>query len=248
MKDRVQSGFTIINIDHHATNNYFGDYNIVDISAAATGEIIYQLLKENNFLLNQEISLSLYVAIVSDTGSFKYANTTPRALKIASVLLEKGVDPSQVSQKIFDEYPLSTVFLLRDALNSLHLDETMRIAWMSLHEDLVESYGAKGEELEGFVNYGKNINGVEVGIFFYHTRNGETKVGLRSKTVVDVGAVAALFGGGGHPRAAGCTISGWEYGVATEKILQAVKEALMETETLDITAQATTGKGVRGCL
>ncbi|HAP32462.1 MAG TPA: bifunctional oligoribonuclease/PAP phosphatase NrnA [Firmicutes bacterium] len=233
MKERVQSGLTIVNIDHHATNNYFGDYNIVDKSAAATGEMIYQLIQENNLLLSKEISLCLYVAIASDTGSFKYANTTPRVLKIASLLLENGVDPSLVSQKIFDEYPLSTVFLLRDTLNTLQLDQSLRIAWMSLHEDLLESYGAKEEELEGFVNYGKNINGVEVGIFFYHTRNGETKVGFRSKAVVDVGAVAASFGGGGHPRAAGCTIGGWENNVAMDKVIQAVREALLETETLN---------------
>lgn len=232
MKESVQSGHIIVNIDHHATNNYFGDYNIIDKSAAATGEIIYRLIMENNLLLNQEICLNLYVAIVSDTGSFKYANTTPRVLKIASVLLEKGVDPSLVSQKIFDEYPRSTAFLLRDALNTLQLDESQSIAWMSLHEDVVESNGATGEELEGFVNYGRNINGVEVGIFFFHTRNGETKVGLRSKTYVDVGALAALFGGGGHPRAAGCTISGWGYDAAMEKIIKAVKEALVETKTL----------------
>ncbi|MEW5921086.1 MAG: bifunctional oligoribonuclease/PAP phosphatase NrnA [Bacillota bacterium] len=231
MEEKVREAGKIVNIDHHATNAYFGDYNIVDNSASATGEIIYRLIRENNMLLDREISLCLYVAIASDTGSFKYSNTTPRSLQVAAVLLKKGVDPSLISRKIFDEYPLSTVFLLRDALATLQLDETHSIAWMSLHEDVLDAYGAKAEEMEGFVNFGKNISGVEVGIFFYHTRKKETKVGFRSKTV-DVGEIAAQFGGGGHPRAAGCTIGAREDTIAMEKVIQAVKEALYKKEGL----------------
>lgn len=227
MSQGIRAAGKIINIDHHATNLYFGDYNIVDTSAAATGEIIYRLLHDLGLPLTYEISVCLYTAISSDTGSFKYGNTTSHTLQAAAALLENGVDPALVSQKLFDEYPLSTVYLLRDALATLKLDETLPIAWMNLHEDMLGDYGAKAEELEGFVNYAKNIQGIEVGIFFYHTRKGETKVGFRSKTV-DVSTIAGIFGGGGHPRAAGCTISDHEGPDAIRMVIQAVKNILCE--------------------
>lgn len=231
MAGKVRQAGAIVNIDHHLTNSYFGDYNLVDTNAAATGEMIYRLIRENRLILDEGISLCLYVAIASDTGSFKYGNTTPRSLQIAAVLLQKGVDPSMVSRKIFDEYPLSTIYLLRDALASLQLDKSQKIAWMSLHENVLDLYGARSEEMEGFVNYGRNIYGVEVSIFFYHKRDKKTKVGFRSNTV-DVGAIAAQFGGGGHARAAGCTLSEVDEHTAREKVIQAVKEMIEKREEL----------------
>lgn len=227
MRHKVEGGGEIVNIDHHATNLYFGNYNLVDISAAATGEIIYLLIREQGFTLDREIGTCLYAAISSDTGSFKYGNTTSRTLQITASLLDLGVDSSMVSQKLFDEYPHSTIHLLRDALTTLQLDETASVAWMNLHEDILDLYNAKAEEMEGFVNYAKNILSVEVGIFFYHTRRGETKVGFRSKNV-DVGAIARLLGGGGHPRAAGCTIKEPNNKIAMEIVIEAVKKAVGE--------------------
>ena len=231
MSDRVREAGVIVNIDHHVTNLHFGDFNIVDTSAAATGEIIYRLLLDQGLPLNHDISMCLYVAIASDTGSFKYGNTTAQTLQIAAALLEKGVNPAFVSQKIFDEYPQSTLFLLRDALATLQLDKTLSIAWMNLREEMLDDYGARAEELEGFVNYAKNIQGIEVGIFFYHTRKGETKVGFRSKSV-DVGDIAGLFGGGGHPRAAGCTIKGQAEPDAINMVIEAVKKTMCEKEQI----------------
>ncbi len=226
MRDRVIKAGIIVNIDHHGTNLHFGDLNIVDTSAAATGEIIYNLMLQLRLPLDFGISMCLYAAIASDTGSFKYGNTTSHTLHAAAALLENGVDPALISQKIFDEYPHSTIYLLRDALATLQLDDTLPIAWMNLHEDVLDDYGAKAEELEGFVNYAKNIHGIEVGIFFYHTSKGETKVGFRSKTV-DVSAIAGNFGGGGHPRAAGCTIKGQAGPDAIRMVIQDVKDTLV---------------------
>lgn len=223
MSTKVQGRGVIVNIDHHATNIYFGDYNIVDTEAAATGEIIYRIILEHGYLLNQEVSTCLYTAIASDTGSFKYANTTSRTLQIAAVLLDKGADPSQITRKIFDQYPQSTIYLLRDALATLQVDDKFPIAWMGLHEDILDVYGAKAEEMEGFVNYAKNIIGIEIGIFFYHTQKGETKVGFRSKSV-DVGAIAEALGGGGHPRASGCTITGMNGAAAIDMVIDTVKK------------------------
>ena len=207
MKEKMNKFDLVVNIDHHKTNEQFGNVNLVDPTAASTGELIFLLLRDNNFDLNYEISLNLYVAISSDTGSFKFENTTPQTMKIAGSLLEKGVNPAFVSQKLFDEYPLSTILLLRDSLKTLRLNRSGEIAWMSVHEEMLKKSGSKPEELDGFVNYLKNISEVEVGVFFYHTADGGTKIGFRSKTV-DVSSIEQTFGGGGHSRAAGCTIYG----------------------------------------
>jgi bifunctional oligoribonuclease and PAP phosphatase NrnA len=224
LRDGLKELNEIINIDHHITNEKFGDVNIIDSSAASTGEMIYKLLQTNNLEINKEICLCLYVAISSDTGSFKYENTTPQTMEIAGQLLEKGVNPAYVSERIFDEYPLSTIPILRDSLSTLQLDDTGKVAWMQLSEKVVLKHGAKPDQLDGFVNYAKNIMGVEVGVFFYHTEDGETKTGLRSKSI-DVAALAHKFGGGGHVRAAGCSISGKPDDVV-KKVLQAIKSGL----------------------
>jgi phosphoesterase RecJ-like protein len=218
---------TIVNIDHHITNDCFGDYNIVDASASATAEILYRLLNENSINIDPEISLCLYVGISSDTGSFKYENTSPQAMYIAAKLLEQGINPSLVSQKIFDEVSVPAIKLLRDALATLTFEQEGRIAWMKVRDDMLQKHQAKPEELDGFVNYVKNIEDVEAGIFFYHTdNNGETKVAFRSKTI-DVSRIAKIFGGGGHPRAAGCTIHGEQHGIV-KKVLDAVKKTIKE--------------------
>lgn len=223
MREKVQQLDRIVNIDHHVTNEKFGDLNLIDASAASTGEIIYRIL-QNNYELNYEISLCLYVAVSSDTGSFKYENTTPQTMEIAARLLEKGINPFYVSQKIFDEYPVSTILLLRDALETLQFDETGKIAWMAVDDELLRKHQARSAELDGFVNYVKNIESVEVGIFFHHTDYGETKVGFRSKTV-DIASVAHALGGGGHPRAAGCTVKGRPEEVI-KKVLQSVSKLI----------------------
>ncbi len=230
MKNKISSAGRVVNVDHHTTNEYFGDYNIVDENASASAEIIYNLIKANELSLTFDISLALYVGIASDTGSFKYDNTTPRSMRIAGELLEKGVSPSLVSQKVFDQFPLSTIFLLRDALFSLKIDATRKIAWMSMSEKEVQKYEASSDELEGFVNYAKNIEGVEVGLFFYHTNEGSTKVGFRSKTV-DISAAARSLGGGGHPRAAGCSVRG-EPGEIENMVLDCVRKLLSKEENL----------------
>ncbi len=207
MKEDVLKLDEIVNIDHHGTNVQFGDYNLIDTSAAATGEIIYRLIQDLQLELTEEMSLFLYIALTSDTGSFKYENTSSQTMYIAGKLLEKGVSPSYVSMKVFDEISLPSFLLLRDCLQTMKVDHAGKIAWLSVEEKMLTEYGVDHFELEGYINYAKNIQGVEAGVFFYHTLNGETKVGFRSKTV-DISSVAFFFGGGGHPRAAGCSIEG----------------------------------------
>lgn len=197
----------IVNIDHHVTNNFFGDVNYVDTAASSTGEIVFQLIQDNNLELNKEVSLNLYVAIVSDTGSFKFGNTTPLTMHIAGELLKKGVNPSLVGQKLFDEYPLSTLHLLRDCLSEVQFDPAKKIIWTNVHAEALVKNKAKQAELDGFINYLINVREAKVAVLFFHTGEDKTKIGFRSKSI-DVASLAQSLGGGGHPRAAGVTIPG----------------------------------------
>lgn len=214
----------IVNIDHHITNDHFGDVRYIDSAASSTGEIVFQFIRDNDLGLNKKVSLNLYVAIASDTGSFKYDNTTPLAMHIAGELLKKGVNPSLVGRKLFDEYPLSTLLLLRDSLATVQFDSTQKIIWMNVFEKMLVKNNAKSAEMDGFINYLKSVQEAEVGVLFYHTEHGETKVGFRSKNI-DVASIAQSLGGGGHPRAAGATISG-EPEVVVQNVLQVISERL----------------------
>lgn len=226
LKENLQQHDLIINIDHHITNDRFGRYNLVDPAAAATAEILYLFSLENGLQIDQEAGLALYAALVSDTGFFKYDNTTPETMRISADLLAKGIVPSLVSLKLFDERPYTTLLLLAETLQSLTLDQDKKIAWMSIDDEKIAACGANPAELDGFVNYLRDLEGVEVGILFYHANQGNTKVGLRSKSL-DVARVASTFGGGGHPRAAGCTLQGAP-AETTRRVLQAVSSSLQE--------------------
>ncbi len=226
LKESVQANTQIVNIDHHTTNVYFGRYNLVHTSAAATAEVIFSLCNEYDLHVDKDAAFCLFTAISSDTGSFKYDNTTPNTLRISADLLDKDIKPSLISQKLFDERPYSTLVLLGEALKSLTLDPNQKIAWMGVDDEQIVKSGAKPAELDGFVNYLRDIEGVEVGIFFYHSSRGHTKVGFRSKSL-DVSCIAFSFGGGGHPRAAGCTVESTP-STAVKQVLQAVHAAMEE--------------------
>lgn len=204
-KDTVKASKNIINIDHHITNQNYGDLNLVNPDAAATGEIVYYLLKEIGAQITRQTAESLYVAISTDTGSFKYDNTTALTHRVIAELLETGISPAVLSLKVFDERPLSFYILLKEALSSLEIYENRLIAVMSLSKDIRERCGATTDDLEGIVNYTRNIEGVELGIMFYVEGEHEVKVGFRSRQL-DVSLLAGKLNGGGHARAAGCRI------------------------------------------
>ncbi|NLC12055.1 MAG: bifunctional oligoribonuclease/PAP phosphatase NrnA [Firmicutes bacterium] len=218
------SSLPIINIDHHSSNTYFGQVNIVKEDAAATGQIIFYLLEQLD-LLDPEIALNLYVAIVTDTGSFKFANTTAEAHFICAKLLSFNLEPDVVSQKVFDEKPISTMLLLKEALGSLCLEKHgVKIAWMKVDDQILAKCGASREELDGIVNYARNITGVEVGMLFYLKNEGEIKVALRSKSKINVAKIAEKFGGGGHRQAAGCRFNNLDFETAKRKIINVIGE------------------------
>jgi bifunctional oligoribonuclease and PAP phosphatase NrnA len=200
----VKKAKRTLNVDHHTTNTGYGEYNYMDFSAAAVGELAYRLLKEMDLPIDQETAMCLYTSIVADTGSFKYDSTGPGTHRIAAELLELGAKPYEVASAIFENESMSRLQLLAHALATLQVDPDGKIAWMQVTRAMLEQTGARDEDVEGLVNYARSVSGVEVGLLFREVPDGRTRVGLRSRRHVDVGAVAKQFGGGGHARAAGC--------------------------------------------
>lgn len=219
----VDSGLPVVVIDHHVNDQPFGNYNYVKSAAAATGEIIMDLLEQLGISLNLDLAINLYTAIVTDTGSFRYENTTPEThVKIAK-LLECGVPVSLLSNLIFGEQPLKSIRLLAVALRNLEVSECGRIAWISIEREEIEAVGAEDQHIEGLISYPRKIKGVELAISFRELDENKVKVSFRSKYTVDVNLLAKKFGGGGHVRASGCTIKGNPLDVK-EAVLKEAKE------------------------
>lgn len=231
--DRVQEGFKswrskvdcIINIDHHTSNTFFGDLNLVDEGAAATGELIYAILKEMGITIDAFMAGALYTALVTDTGSFQYENCRSETLRMAADLMDLGADMNLIRESLWENKPLLSLRLLAEVLPTLSLAYEGKVAWVVITREVMERLGAKPEHAEGLVNYPRSIAGVEVGLSFRELEPGLIKVGLRSKKVIDVNEIAALFGGGGHKRAAGCTIRS-SLEEAVKKVIAAVGDKL----------------------
>ena len=217
----------VINIDHHISNDEFGNINMVDSNAAATGEIIYQIIKMLGIEIDKEISECLYTAIVTDTGQFQYSNTTFITHQIAGELINNGVNVSLMFERIYQNSSKEKVMLMKTALDTLEFYHNDNISCVSLTLEQMKDINAKEDDSEGIINLARDIECVEAAIFLKELEPGKIKVGLRSRKVVDVAAVALQFGGGGHVRAAGCTLYGTVAEVK-EKILDAVIEKLLK--------------------
>ncbi|GMR04456.1 MAG: bifunctional oligoribonuclease/PAP phosphatase NrnA [Thermodesulfobacteriota bacterium] len=204
----------LINIDHHTTNDRFGEINIIDAKASATGEMIYDFCKAAGVEITPEVAINLYVAIHTDTGSFRYSSTTPESLIKAGELLRLGADPWEVAMRVYENYPpqkfklLSKVLATLDIIHPEGAGPESGIATLVVKLDMFKSTEADEDLSDGFVNYARGIAGVEVGALFRECCPGKYKVSLRSKKIVDVSKVANAFGGGGHAHAAGLTLKG----------------------------------------
>jgi phosphoesterase RecJ-like protein len=214
-----------INIDHHATNPSYGDYNYIDSRAAATAELVYYLLKELGVIITPQIAECLYAGLVMDSGRFMYTSTRPETLEVAAELLRSGVDLEKTRIQLFESKPREEVLLLTKALQNLDWDESGRIAWMTLSYDDVAGIGALNLHPEGIINYTRSIAGVEVGLLIREISPGLCKIGFRSKGKVDVASLAARLGGGGHRQAAGASQEG-SLEQVTKQVVQMVKEVI----------------------
>ncbi len=201
----------VVNIDHHSTSALFGDINWIDATASAVGEMIYNLCKAIGVRVTKEIAECVYTALVTDTGSFHYSNTTERTFKVASELVKAGVKPAKVSQNVFSSYAWSKLSLLSQVLATAHRDASGRVAWMRHSLEMQELAGATEEDSDGFVNYPLTVSEVEAVALLKETAPGIYRTSLRSKGEINVARIAEKFGGGGHRNAAGCTLRGnWD--------------------------------------
>ncbi|MGE5473833.1 MAG: DHH family phosphoesterase [Ignavibacteriales bacterium] len=214
-----------INIDHHSTGTEFGDINLIESHASSTGEIIYRLIKMYGLDIDKEIAECLYVAIAADTGGFRFSNTLGITMQVAADLINCGIDVSEISRKIFDVMSLSKVKLMGEAINSLEIHNE-KIALMHLSHEQVTKSGALSEDFDGIVNIARNINGIEVAVFIVEKEPNEIKVNLRSNTLYDVAAIAKIFSGGGHHRAAGCKLSNTTLEQAKSKVISEILKTL----------------------
>lgn len=215
----------LLNVDHHVTNDHFASCNVVDTNAAATAQVVYQIVKELRVELDPSLALCLYTGLLTDTGGFRYSNTTPLVHQMAAELLATGIDPYVVADRMLESMTWGKIQLLRSALATLKRDETGKVAWMLVTRDMLESTNATEDDVEGLVNYTRNLEGVEVGILFRERLDGQVKVSLRSKFHVDVSSIAQSLGGGGHNRAAGCTLH-TPLTEAASLVLARVKDAM----------------------
>lgn len=193
-------------IDHHQTNTLFGDINYVDELASSTGEIIFELAGEFGFPLDKVSATALYIALSTDTGSFRYDNTTPKTMQIASDLMSLGIDTKAINTDLYQNQPLNKVMLLMHALEHLRLVAQNRVALVPVTTEMMTTHRAIYEDTDGISEYIRSIQGVEVVALFKEIGEGLIKVSMRSKFDFDVSILSARYGGGGHKNAAGCTL------------------------------------------
>ena len=198
----------VINIDHHPGNTGFGNLNWFDPSAAACAEMVVELIDALGVPLSIEIATHVYLAILTDTGSFHFSNMTPRTFEIARRVVEAGVDPAQMARRVYDSNTIGRVKLFGAVLNGMEIDRTGRIAVLYIDHEMAREAGGTYDDIEGLINEPLTVKNLVAVIFFKQSHGNEYRVSLRSKNDIDVGAVAKQFGGGGHKNAAGCTVAG----------------------------------------
>ena len=203
----LERGF-VINIDHHVGNSMFGAINWFDVSAAACGEMVFDLVRELGVPLSHDIAVHLYVAILTDTGSFHHSNITPRTFEICRQCVETGVNPSAVARSVFDSNNLGRLKLMGAILSRMHIDSSGRLATVSVDEELVTSCSGTYEDTEGLINLPLTVREIQAVVFFKQVGPDDWRVSMRSKGDVNINAVAKEFGGGGHKNASGCSASG----------------------------------------
>lgn len=205
----------VLNIDHHKTNTFFADYLYLDADAAATCEIMYALLGEMGLPISPDAAACLYEGLYTDTGSFKYSNTTAHTLETAAALLRKGVNPSFISDNM-EVRTRSQVEMLRRVLATLTFAQEGKVAYVEIPPELYDP----NVDTDAFISYPRYIEGVEIALLFKQPEENLTRVSFRSKRL-DVAQIALSFGGGGHPKASGCSISA-PLAEARDIVLQAV--------------------------
>lgn len=240
-KERLGKGFMalktpgkIINIDHHATNDAFGDVNVIVPGASAAGELVFDFCKAAGVKIDKDMAVNLYVAIHTDTGSFRYSSATADAFEKAGELVRLGADPWEISRRVYENHPARKFKLLGMVLNTLELVDAgdggakASVAIVHVTREMFRRADAEKDLADGFVNYARGIEGVEVGVMLREAGDLQYKVSMRAKGEIDVAEVAQVFGGGGHRNAAGFMMKGSLEEVKA-KVIEALKGAFAKS-------------------
>jgi phosphoesterase RecJ-like protein len=196
-------------IDHHLdSGDPAGDIVLSDTTASATAELVYDVAAVLGWEITPEVARSLYTGMLTDTGGFRFSNTTPRCLAVAAQLLAAGVDPEDMYTRIYASAPAGRVRLMAEVLGTLQVDEEAGLAWLSMSPDALEKHAVKAEDLDGIVEHARSIAGTRMALFFRDLGHNKVKVSFRSIGGTDVNAFAKKFGGGGHAKASGALIPG----------------------------------------
>jgi len=220
----LEDQFTV-NIDHHATSAHFGTINWIDSTASAVGEMIYNLCKAIGGRVTREIAECVYMALVTDTGSFHFSNTTERTLKVASELIKAGAKPADISEAVYNNYPWSRIELMRQVLSTVKRDESGQVATLRQTLAMRQTAAAVDGDNNGFVNIPLAAREVLAVVYMREVGPNQFRVSLRSKGDINVARVAERFGGGGHRNAAGLKVDG-DWDEKERELVEAVKDAV----------------------
>ncbi len=224
--DRSKADRVIV-IDHHETNDGFGDVNLVVPESSSTAELVFRMIKSLGRPVSKEVADCLFTGVYTDTGGFRYSDTTASTFEVAKELVELGAEPWRIAVEIYESNPLRRLRLLGECLNTLRLYCSGKVAVLYVTLDMYARTGATAEDTEDFVNYARSIKGVEVGLFLRELEGGGVKVSLRSKGRVNVAEVAKELGGGGHHNAAGCELN-LPLVDAIDRIVSSLERRLLE--------------------
>lgn len=220
LSETATAAGTLIVIDHHITNRGFGDINLIDGSAAASAILAHELLEILGWPIDAEAALGLLLALVTDTGRFQYSNTSARAFRVAAALVDAGAHPEEIGRMVYENAPFGFLAVAGAVQQRAVLEEELSLVWSELRADDLADAGLDPVESEGLIDYIRIAREADVAVLLTETDEG-TKASLRSRATVDVGALAASFGGGGHARAAGFTADG-----PAGRVIENVKEYL----------------------
>jgi len=198
----------VFNIDHHVGNTNYGTINWVDESAAACSELVFTLIEALGAQLTKDVATHIYLALLTDTGSFHFSHITPRSFEIARRCVEAGADPQWIARTHYDSSTLGRVRIFGRVLNTMQLDDSGRIAILTITRETAAAAGGSYDDTDGIINFPLSVKDIEAVAFFKEAGPGDWRVSMRSKGGTDVGAIARSYGGGGHKNAAGCSATG----------------------------------------
>jgi len=212
----------VVVIDHHPTNEFYGDINLIDASQGSCAELVYRIFEDWEFEVDSETATYLMTGIIGDTGAFRYSNTTSETLRLAARLLERGASKEEIILNLFNKMSFELVKLLGVFIENLKLEEEYKFAWSAIDFQSYAKFGLP-DGTEAANSFIKNIDGLNFGIKMYEEEEGKLRVSFRSRTDFDVSKIAQVLGGGGHRKAAGVSVNGLDFDKAVAKVVETAK-------------------------